>query len=125
MASFTLVHSTLLGEQETKIFMAQRIPDNIKQQVEMDITAFNKRLDYGYVARYRGKYLYIDRKNYFGNTTPICRLKYTGDINRWEFAIYKYSVERYDANEWFFPGSKHIDGTITGALKAGLEAYPS
>jgi len=105
--------------------MAKSIPNNVKQQVAASITEFNKRLDYGYVVRYRGAFVYIDRKNYFGNSTPICRLKYTGDINHWEFAIYKYSVERYDANEWIFPGSNHLDGTVNGALKAGLEAYPS
>lgn len=105
--------------------MAQSIPDDVKAQVEAAITAFNKQLDYGYIARYRGMYLYLDRKNYFGSSTPICRLKYTGDINQWEFAIYKYSTESYDASDWLFPGSDHIDGTITGALKAGMEAYPS
>jgi hypothetical protein len=52
------------------------------------------------------------------------RLTYTGDPASWEFAIYKYSDERYDAAEWLFPGSEHVDGTIEGALKAGLEAYP-
>ena len=31
----------------------------------------------------------------------------------------------YDAEEWFFPGEEHIDGTIEGAMKAGLEAYPA
>jgi hypothetical protein len=41
----------------------------------------------------------------------------------WSFAIYKYSDERYDEEEWFFPGSEHVDGTIEGAMKAGLEAY--
>lgn len=31
---------------------------------------------------------------------------------------------RYDPNEWFFPGSGYLDGTVEGAMKAGLEAYP-
>lgn len=105
--------------------MARKIPDAVKQQIEAAITEFNTQLDYGYVVRYRGAFAYLDRKNYFGNSTPICRLTYTGDPEQWEFAIYKYSTERYDADDWMFPGSDHIDGTITGALKAGLEAYPS
>jgi hypothetical protein len=46
-------------------------------------------------------------------------------MDSWEFAIYKYSDERYDPDEWMFPGAGHIDGTIEGAIKAGLEAYPS
>jgi hypothetical protein len=52
-------------------------------------------------------------------------LEYTGDIKKWDFAIFKYSDERYDPEEWFFPGAGHIDGTIEGAMRAGLEAYPS
>jgi len=41
-----------------------------------------------------------------------------------EFAIYKYSNERYAPDEWFFPGDQHVNGTIEGAMRAGLEAYP-
>lgn len=37
--------------------------------------------------------------------------------------IYKYSKERYDAEDCFFPGSELVDGTIKGALKAGMRAY--
>ena len=42
----------------------------------------------------------------------------------WGFAIYKYGDTRNDADEWLFPGSQHLDGTIAGAMRAGLEAYP-
>ena len=56
---------------------------------------------------------------------PICRLTYTGDMAGWEFAIFKWSIERYDPDEWLFPGSQYLDGTIKGAMKAGLEAYPA
>ena len=100
------------------------IPKAVKAQVEEIVTRFNEKLDYGYVTRYRGNYLYLDRKNYFGKAAPLCRLTYTGDMNNWEFAIYKYSSERYDPDEWMFPGMSHVDGTIEGAMKAGLEAYP-
>jgi hypothetical protein len=51
-------------------------------------------------------------------------LEYTGGIDNWDFAIFKYSDERYDPKEWFFPGAGHVDGTVEGAMKAGLEAYP-
>lgn len=100
------------------------IPKEAKKHVEEIVQRFNKTLDYPYVVRYRGNYLYLDRKNYFGNVTPICRLTYTGEMKNWEFAIYKYSTERYDPDEWMFPGINHVDGTIEGAMKAGLEAYP-
>jgi len=74
-------------------------------------------------ARFRGNYLYLDRSDY-GQIGPICRLKYTGDMENWEFAIFKWSSERYDPKEWMFPGSEHVDGTIEGAMMAGLLAYP-
>jgi hypothetical protein len=45
-------------------------------------------------------------------------------MSHWDFAIFKYSDMKYDPDEWLFPGSQHIDGTIEGAMKAGLEAYP-
>ena len=41
------------------------------------------------------------------------------------YSIYKYSDEHYDEEEWFFPGNEHVDGTLEGAMKAGLEAYPA
>jgi hypothetical protein len=45
-------------------------------------------------------------------------------MNDWGFAIFKWSSERYDPDEWMFPGSELLDGTIEGAMKAGLQAYP-
>ncbi len=65
----------------------------------------------------------MDREDY-GRISQVSRLEYTGDINEWYFAIYKYSDERYDEEEMFFPGSGLVDGTIEGAMKAGMEAYP-
>jgi hypothetical protein len=103
------------------------IPENIREQADQLVARFNKRAikdqKYSYVARYRGVYLYLDR-HIDGQVEPICRLKYRGALDKWDFAIYKYSREKYDPDEWFFPGAKHVDGTIEGAMKAGLEAYP-
>ena len=45
-------------------------------------------------------------------------------MDNWEFAIYKYSDSRYDPEEWMFPGMGEVDGTIEGAMRAGLLAYP-
>lgn len=59
-----------------------------------------------------------------GDPRQICRLTYTGNVNDWKFAIYKYSDNRYDPDEWMIPGLGHLDGTIEGAMKAGLEVYP-
>jgi hypothetical protein len=45
-------------------------------------------------------------------------------MDNWGFAIFKYSKEHYDPDEWMFPGVGHVDGTIEGAMRAGLMAYP-
>ena len=104
-----------------------RIPDAIKTQIEDRIAAFNRGVlqdpNVCYRPRYQGAFLYLDRCDY-GQVGRICRLQYTGTIGRWEFAIYKYSDERYDPDEWFFPGAGQVDGTLEGAMRAGLAAYP-
>ena len=51
-------------------------------------------------------------------------MEYFKEINEWEFAIFKWSSESYDPDEIFFPGIELVDGTIEGALKAGMAAYP-
>jgi len=105
-----------------------RIPDAIKTQVEDRITVFNRGVlqdpNVSYQPRYRGAFLYLDRCDY-GQISSICRLRYMGTLDHWEFAIFKYSDERYDPDEWMFPGSEHVDGTIEGAMRAGMAAYPS
>jgi len=67
--------------------------------------------------------LYLKRNEYH-TISPIGRLTYSGDMEDWDFAIYKWSSEKYDPDEFLFPGREHLNGTIEGALKAGMEAYP-
>ena len=103
------------------------IPAHIKQWADGVITDFNDRVirdpHRAYYARYRGRHLYLDRVD-DGVPHRIARLEYTGSIDNWGFAIFKYSDERYDAEEWFFPGAGYVDGALEGALHAGLAAYP-
>ena len=108
---------------------SRSIPDEVKEEVDGIVERFNrevlKKSGCVYVPRYKGRYVYLDRKDGRGGTpSPICRLRYTGKMDDWAFAIFKYSSERYDAGEWFFPGSEHVDGTVEGAMQAGMEAYP-
>ncbi len=77
-----------------------------------------------YVPRFRGAYLYLDRIGYNGRPSEICRLKWCGAMDKWEFAIYKHSRNHYDPDEWMFPGSGEVDGTVAGAMRAGNKAYP-
>jgi hypothetical protein len=105
----------------------QRIADEIRAQVDAIVEQFNKKELRGrrcfYITRYRGKFLYLDR-NDWGHVVHICRLKYNGAMDNWDFAIFRYSREFYDPDEWLFPGGEHVDGTVEGAMRAGLEAYP-
>jgi len=102
------------------------IPDEIKQQAIQRIDRFNEkelaRTRFYYVPRWRRGFLYLDRID-DGTPGPICRLTFTGDIDKWQFAIFKYSSQRYDPEEWWFPGAECVDGTIEGAMKAGMKAY--
>jgi hypothetical protein len=103
------------------------IPTEFREEAEKIVAAFNRKTfrgsKIGYSVRFRGKFLYLDRNEY-GDPSPICRLEFNGGMDNWGFAIYKYSDNHYDPEEWSFPGSGEIDGTVEGAMKAGLNAYP-
>jgi len=106
---------------------AASIPDDVKRQVEAIVERFNRensaRDDCYYEARFKGKHCHLYRSD-CGLLGPICRLTYTGKMNGWDFAIFKWSSETYDSDEWMFPGAGLVDGTVEGAMRAGLEAYP-
>jgi hypothetical protein len=102
------------------------IPDELKEEALRTIERFNQttlaETGFAFVARFEGKFLYLDR-NEFGQDLTICRLQYRSTSKRWGFAVYKYSSERYDAQETWFPGFELVDGTVDGAMKAGMRAY--
>lgn len=104
-----------------------KIPKDIKAQVEEIVNRFNQKViqdpNYFFVLRFRGSFVYLDRKE--GRIVSKCgRLEYGENMKNWAFAIFKYSSESYDPDEWMFPGSEHLNGTVEGGLKACLEAYP-
>ena len=98
------------------------IPDNVREKATSIVEQFNNDSDIDYIIRFQGKFLYLDRYEY-GKKLPTCRLLYNGDFNNWGFAIFKWSSEAYDPNEFSFPGRGLVDGTIEGAMRAGIEAY--
>jgi len=105
----------------------KRIPGEIRAQVDAIVEQFNEQEMPSrrglYIPRYRGNYLYLDRKSW-GGVIRICRLKYNGAMDNWGFSIFKHSNERYASDEWF-PSDEHIDGTVKGAMRAGMGAYPA
>jgi len=109
--------------------VSKSIPSQQRGEAKAIIERFNREVLGGgevrYAARFKGLYLYLDRIDFSGaEMVPICRLKFTGEATGWQFAIYKYSRELYDPDEAWFWGYEKVDGTIEGALSAGLAAYP-
>jgi hypothetical protein len=105
-----------------------KISEDIQEKANTIIDVFNakvykKKSGVEFYSVFKGDFLYLNRKE-GKRDGPIARLKYNGKIDNWNFAIYRWSNERYDPDEIFFPGSKHLNGSIEGALKAGHEAYP-
>jgi len=127
----------------------QSIPTDIQTSVQQIVETHNQMHKMKYQVRFRGKYCYLSRiddqgeETHFMNMaakmlglpksminqapeieTQIGRLEWSGDMNKWGFAVYKYSRDGYDPEEWMFPGREILDGTIEGALKAGKAIYP-
>jgi hypothetical protein len=98
-----------------------------RDELERRVKTFNSGLTAlngcQYSVGFRGRQIYLHRADN-GSPEPVCRLTYIDDVNDLEFAIYRYGANKYDPSEWMFPGSEEVDGTIEGAMKAGLSAYP-
>ncbi len=105
-----------------------KISEQIREKVEKIVSEFNETIlkEYGckFQSQYKGNFLYLLLDEGFANLAPTLRLKFTGDINDWEFAIFKWSSEKYTTDFDFMPGAEFIDGTIHGAMQAALKLYP-
>ncbi|MFK7933850.1 MAG: hypothetical protein AB8G22_10085 [Saprospiraceae bacterium] len=133
--------------------MAKRIPNEIKEAVQKIVTAFNQQYQTNFHISFRGQFAYlaktttqqVDIANTFRQMlaakmginissahqqdtptveTKLGRLKYNGQMDNWSFAVFRYTREVYDAEEFMFPGAEELDGTIEGALKASIQLYP-
>ena len=66
------------------------IPDVIREQVSVIVAKFNqtelKTTNARYIARFQGRFLYLDRIAY-GNKQPVIRMECFREINKWEFAL--------------------------------------
>ncbi len=122
--------SDVNGKHKTlKTMKTKMIPKEVKEEILKIIDEFNnEELDlindfFKYVAEFKGEYVFLKTMKY-KTVSPVAKLTYSGDMNEWEFAIYKYSSEEYDKDEFFFTGVEYLDGTIKGALNACNTAYP-
>jgi len=103
----------------------QSIPEHVRKQAELIVGRFNVQ-NAGppglyFALRFKGKFVYLDESDPSDEPLPFCRLEWTGNMQDWEFAIYDPIEGRYDRSERRFPGSDLVDGTVEGALRAGLE----
>ncbi|MDH5399312.1 MAG: hypothetical protein OEX02_14270 [Cyclobacteriaceae bacterium] len=104
------------------------IPESIRVEAKQIIDNYNSEI-YQFskikvIARFKNDELFLGRREENGKISPMARLTYGGAIDNWDFAIYRWSIEDYDPDEDFFPGSEHVNGTIRGAIKATELAYP-
>lgn len=107
---------------------AIKIPEDVKEAVIQRVITFNKARKSGFQVEFKGKFCYLSKVHttFWGKAveTKLGRLTWTGDIDEWDFDVFKYSRETYDPNEFMFPGREDLDGTIEGAMEAGFKLYP-
>ena len=105
-----------------------KISEQIREKVEKIVSEFNettlKKEGCKFQTQYNGNYVYLLLDEGFENLTPMFRLKFAGNMNNWEFAIFRWSSEKYTTDFDFMPGAEFIDGTIHGAMQAALKLYP-
>ena len=132
--------------------MAKSISKDIKAQVNQIVNSFNEKHKTSFYITFRGQFAYLAKTEKQDSSfqdaiqilsekmgiaikdfpfqdsptveTKIGRLKYNGQMDKWDFAVFRYSREFYDPDQFMFPGAEKLDGTIEGALMAGLEIYP-
>lgn len=57
-------------------------------------------------------YLYVAE----GDGRPVCRLRYTGEVDDWDLQMFKWSNERYDSGGDFMFGGGTLEGCIGAAI---------
>ncbi len=100
-----------------------KIPEEVKAVIGQRVQAFNKAHKSGFQVEFKGKYCFLSKIGW-KEPTKLGRLEWSGDIEKWRFAIFRYSREFYDPDEFMFEGAQKLDGTIEGAMRAGIELYP-
>jgi len=103
------------------------IPMVIQEEIKERVKVFNEKKLLKSACKYypdiKGKFIHLMSISPDGSLEKICRLTYNGDLEKMAFAIFKYSTEQYSPSEFCFPGSECVDGTLEGAMKAGIKAY--
>jgi hypothetical protein len=105
-----------------------KIPEEVKEAIAERVISFNKAHKAHFQVEFKGKYCYLSKiaPTFWGKAveTKLGRLEWSSDIDKLDFAVFRYGREFYDPNEFMFPGSEDLDGTIEGAMRAGFKLYP-
>lgn len=100
------------SKRKKRVTIPPELTEVIQPQIEIVAREYNRELTY----RIKQSYVYFDAED-----DPICRCKYTGDINDWEFALFKWSTESYSTTDEF---GFSFRGTIQECVESGVKAYP-
>jgi len=126
--------------------MAESIPKDVQKEVLQIVDSFNSENKTSFEMDFRGAFAYlvkldeqpmahIFRQMITQKTgsppiqgdmifeTKLGRLTYNGQMDNWDFAIFKHNKESNNSDDWIFSGAKELDGTIKSALKVGQELY--
>ncbi len=64
-------------------------------------------------ASVKGRHCYV-----YHNGDPLCRLGYTGDVDVWEHAIYRFSTGGYSNSDPFMIARGSVNECVVAAMKA-------
>jgi hypothetical protein len=116
------------------------IPSEIKEAVQAIVDAYNVEYKLEYAVVFKGAFCYFSRfakrpllssifiRIFSGEAatskieTKLARLTWTGNMDKWNLAIFLYSRETYTTDYWGFPGSEKFNGTVLSVLNCNL--YP-
>jgi len=90
------------------------IPEDILRNMSKIADTLTKKHRRNLSIRTRGRFMYVDEDG-----RSLCRLKYIGKKDDWDFAIFKWSTERYSEDDFLFPSS----GSAKALIETALEAY--
>jgi len=104
------VYNPHRGGKAIPMLVRREIEDRLRAHSRASFDALGYRLE----IRFRGPFCYLDAAkegeagdgaSAGGESLHLCRLRFSGDADRWSFAFYAYSAERYEpavfpSGEW-------------------------
>ena len=89
------------------------------EELQEELVDFKKEIQDKEKAEQFEKILRLQLKNSMCRPSKLCRIRYTGNVESWEFQIYKYSDNCYDT-EGEFPFSS---GSVEKCFDAAASLY--